>query len=91
MSSKDELFDKDTVSYINDLVENKSDLLNEINDFKEKDKILYLYMEEFENKLSDENKDKFDEIVKLMYQVEEYYIALAYSLGTKYGKNIERI
>ena len=91
MGNEEELFDTDTISYITQLVESKSNLLNEIKDFKEKDKMLSLSMEALENELSKENKDKFDKIIKLMYQVEEYYIALAYSLGTKYGNNIEKI
>ena len=91
MGSNEELFDQDSISSINDFVENKSNLLNEIKDFKEKDKTLSLYMDELEKQLDKESKDKFDQIIKLMYQVEEYYIALAYSLGTKYGENIENL
>lgn len=91
MGSNEELFDQDAISSINDFVENKSNLLNEIKDFKEKDKTLSLYMDELEKQLDKESKDKFDQIIKLMYQVEEYYIALAYSLGTKYGENIENL
>lgn len=53
--------------------------------------MLSLCMEGFEDELSKENKEKFDKIIKLMYQVEEYYIALAYILGDKYGKNVEKI
>ena len=91
MGSNEELFDQDSISSINDFVENKSNLLNEIKDFKEKDKTLSLYMDELEKQLDKESKEKFDQIIKLMYQVEEYYIALAYSLGTKYGENIENL
>ena len=53
--------------------------------------MLSLTMESLENELSKENKEKFDRIIKLMYQVEEYYIALSYMLGTKYGKNMKQI
>ena len=91
MGSNEELFDQDSISSINEFVENKSNLLNEIKDFKEKDKTLSLYMDELEKQLDKESKEKFDQIIKLMYQVEEYYIALAYSLGTKYGENIENL
>ena len=91
MSSKEELFDTDIIKSVNQLVENKSSVLREIEDFKEKDKMLSLCMEEFENDLSKEKKEKFDNIIRLMYEVEEYYNTLAYSLGTKYGKNIEKI
>lgn len=91
MNNKGELFDKETINYITELVENKSYLLINQKDFKEKDKMLSLCMENFENDLSEEKKEKFNSIIKLMYQIEEYYLTLAYSLGTKYGKNIEKM
>ena len=91
MNNSKELFDKDTISYINQFVESKDELIKDAKDFKEKDDMLCLYMEDLENKLSKENKEKFDKVIKLMYQVEEYYIALAYMLGSKYGNNIEKL
>lgn len=91
MCDKEELFDKDFMICINDFVESKSRLLNKIPDFKEIEKTLASYMDEFERDLSKEGKDKFDKIIKLMYQTEEYYTALSYTLGIKYGKNIEKI
>ena len=91
MSSKGELFDTDTIAYVNQLIESKANLLINEKDFQDKDKMLSLSIEDFENELSKEQKDKFDEIIKLMYQVEEYYIALAYSLGAKYGTNLEKM
>lgn len=91
MDSDKELFESDMISYITQFVESKEDLLKNVKEFKEKDKMLLLCMENFEKDLSKENKDKFDKIIKLMYQLEEYYITLAYMLGTKYGKNIEHI
>ena len=86
-----ELFDNDSVSQISEFVENKSSLLNEVKQFKEKDKLLYLNIEEYRKNLSDDEKNKFDQIVKLMYQIEEYYITLAYMLGSKYGTDVEKI
>ena len=91
MNNEKELFDKDMISHITQFVESKEDLIKNIKDFKEKDKMLCLCMEDLENKLSKENKEKFDKVIKLMYQVEEYYIALAYMLGNKYGKNTNKI
>ncbi|MCI9063542.1 MAG: hypothetical protein HFJ17_02935 [Clostridia bacterium] len=91
MSSEKELFDEETISYVSQLVESKSNLLNDIKDFRDKDKMLSICMEDLEGNLSSENKKKFDEVIKLMYQVEEYYITLAYSLGTKYGKNLDKM
>ena len=91
MNNDEKLFDKDMVSNINQFVESKEALLKNIKNFKEKDKMLCLCMEGLENDLSKDNKEKFDKVIKLMYQVEEYYIALAYVLGNKYGRNIEKI
>lgn len=91
MNIDEELFDSDMVNYITQFVESKEDILKNIKDFKDKDKMLSLSLEALENELSKDNKEKLDKFVKLMYQIEEYYITLAYILGTKYGKNIEQI
>lgn len=91
MNNDKKLFDNDMVNHITQFVESKEDILKDIKDFKEKDKMLSLCLEGLENELSKENKEKLDKVIKLMYQVEEYYITLAYMLGTKYGKSIEKI
>lgn len=91
MENFEELFDKITVKNISNLVEEKMKLLKNVQDFKEKDRKLYLAMEELDNILSDELREKFDNIVRLTYQVEEYYFTLAYILGTKYCKDTEKI
>lgn len=36
-------------------------------------------------------KEKFNEIISLFYNTEEYYFALAYSLGVKYAKDLKKI
>ena len=66
-------------------------LLREIKDFKETDKMLSICMEEMEDVLSEDLRDKFDEVIRLMYKTEEYYFTLAYSLGAKYGSNLNKI
>ena len=91
MNNDEELFDNDMMNYIIQFVESKEDVLKNIKDFKEKDKMLSLSLEALENELSKDNKEKLDKVIKTMYQIEEYYITLAYMLGTKYGKNIESI
>jgi len=91
MNNDEELFDSDMVIYITQFVEEKEDILKNIKDFREKDKMLSLCLEGLENELSKENKEKLDKVIKLMYQVEEYYITLAYILGTKYGGNLDKI
>ena len=91
MNCDEELFDKDIISHINQFVESKEDILKNVKDFNEKDKMLALSIEDLENEISKEDKEKLDKVMKLMYQIEEYYITLAYMLGTKYGKNVEKI
>ena len=91
MNNDEELFDSEMISYITQFVEGREDVLKNVKDFKEKDKMLSLSLEALENNLSKENKEKLDKVMKLMYQIEEYYITLAYMLGTKYGKNIEQL
>ena len=36
--------------------------------------------------LSGEQKEKFNNLIKSFYETEEYYFALSYSLGVKYGE-----
>lgn len=84
-------FDNETVEHISNLVESKMHILREIEEFKKIDKKLSIFMEELENALPENLKDKFDEIIKLTYQTEEYYFTLAYSLGIKYGSNLNKI
>ena len=48
-------------------------------------------MDKFENNLDNDQKQKFNEIITLFYNVEEYYISLAYSLGIKYGTDLDKI
>ncbi len=85
MENFEELFKKEMVENISNLVEEKMKVLKEINDFNEKDKKLSLTTEEFQMMLPDNLKNKFKEVMRLNYQVEEYYFTLAYQLGIKYG------
>ena len=91
MESFEELFDKEIVENVSNLVEEKMKILKNVNDFKEKDKKLSFCMEELDNLLSDELKEKFDEVMRLTYQVEDYYFTLAYLLGAKYGEKLSKI
>ena len=81
MNSYKKLFDKDSINNIVQFVESKEKVLRDVKDFNEKEKMLSLCIEVLDSELSKENKDKFDKVIKLMYQIEEYYIALAYILG----------
>ena len=52
---------------------------------------MYDLIDEFDLILEDNQKKKFNEIMELIYNTEEYYFALAYSLGVKYGKDLEQL
>ena len=91
MKDIEELFDREMVEGISNLVEEKMKLLKEIEDFREKDKMLTICLEEMDSLLSKELKEKFDNVMKLTYQVEEYYFTLAYLLGSKYREKLKGI
>lgn len=86
-----EIFNDDSKAFINAFVEEKVSVLRENADFNQKSIRLSDAMDELEKTLSKNQKNLFDEIVKLFYQTEEYYFALSYSLGVKYGKNLKKI
>lgn len=76
---------------INNLIESKIYLLRQNKNFEKKYIKLFDKIEDLENKLTDENKKLFDEVMKLIYETEEYYFALSYSLGVKYGEDLKKI
>ena len=91
MSDLSNLFDEDTVEAISNLVESKMNLLNKVPAFKEKDQALATATEDLENALSDELNDKFDDVMRLHYQIDSYYFTLAYFLGLQHGEQYKKI
>lgn len=91
MNNFEELFNRDVVESISNLVESKMKLLKQVKYFKEKDEKLSTIMEEFDRELPEELKNKFDDIIRLTYLIEEYYFTLAFLLGSKYGRETERL
>ena len=77
MNKLESLFNLDTVEQISDMVEDKMHLLNQIEDFHKKDQLLAISMEKLENSLSANLRNQFDDVIRLYYQVESYYFALA--------------
>ena len=55
--------------------------------FKEKDRTLAIETEKFESSLSKDQNDNFDSVMKLHYQIDSYYFALAYFLGKKHSEH----
>ena len=91
MNNIEELFNKEWKENICNFVEEKMYLLNEIKEFKEKDKLLSDSMEEMTDLLTENLTEKFYNIIRLSYEVDEYYLLLAYYLGVKYGKKIDEL
>lgn len=86
-----EIFNNENYKHISNLVEEKIPLLKENQEFNKKYTRLSDAMEELEITLSEKQKEQFNEIVQLFYKTEEYYFALSYSLGVKYGEDLEKI
>ena len=91
MNKLENLFDKETVKNISQIVEDKMCVLNNVEDFQEKDKNLCMDIEAFEKLLSEESKERFDNIMKLSYQIQDYYFTLAYFLGRQHGEQITKL
>ena len=91
MSMIDDFFDTKSIEKISEIVEQEMSTLNELQDFRYKDKMLCVCTEEFKNLLTDDLSVKFDNIQKLSYQLDKYYFTLAYILGSKNAKKFGKI
>ena len=85
------MFENNDYKVISDFVEGKLSILRNNEEFNKKTKKLSDSMEELEKTLSKEQKEKFDKIIKLFYDTEEYYFAFSYSLGVKYGEDLRNL
>ena len=85
------IFKNKDYQYISNFVETKIHQLRNVEEFNK----VYLknsdLVEKFETTLNEEQKNNFNEIVKNMYKLEEYYFAFSYSLGVKYGEDLEKL
>ena len=91
MEKQESIFENENYRYISNFVEENIGVLKNNQDYQEKYKRLTDAMEELDITLTDIQKKQFHEIVQLFYQTEEYYFALSYSLGVKYGKDLKQI
>lgn len=91
MNDFEKIFDQDMVSSVNNFIESKIDKLEKVKDFSEKNKRLTMNIENLDEKMPKDLKDTFDEMLRLTYQIEEYYFTLAYLLGAKYGEQLEKL
>ena len=91
MEKQENIFENENFRYISYFVEENIGVLKNNQDYQEKYKRLTDAMEELDITLTDIQKKQFHEIVQLFYQTEEYYFALSYSLGVKYGEDLKQI
>ncbi len=91
MNQEKEIFNNEDYKYISNFVEEKLPILRQNKKFNEKYLNLTDTIEKLEKTLSVQQKEQLDEIIKLFYETEEYYFAFSYSLGLKYGKELEEL
>ena len=91
MENKIDFFENGDYKFVTNLINEKIETLKKYKDFNEQYTKLYDAIDELELILEDNQKEKFNEIMQLFYSAEEYYFALAYSLGVKYGKDLEKL
>ena len=86
-----DIFNNQDYKLISEVVEKKLTLLRKNEGFNKKYLNLIDAMDELEASLSKEQREKFHEIVNLFYETEAYYFAFSYSLGVKYGEDLEKL
>ena len=84
-----EIFYNETYKYISNFVESKIPILRQNKDFNRKYLEQSNLIDNLNETLSDKDKEKFNTLIKSFYETEEYYFALSYSLGVKYGENLK--
>ena len=91
MNQKLNIFISDDYKYISNFIESKIQELKNIQNFNN----IYIKNAKLENELETSLNEKqkmiFEEYLKLIYELEEFYFAFAYSLGVKYEKDLENL
>ena len=91
MENEIDFFENGDYKLVTNLINGKIEKLKKYKDFNEQYTKIYDVIDELEVLLDDTQKEKFHEIMQLFYNTEEYYFALAYSLGVKYGKDLGKL
>ena len=86
-----DIFNNGDYKYISDVIEEKIQILRNNEDFNKKYTTLSDLIENLEMNLTEMQKEQFDEIIKLFYETEKYYFALSYSLGVKFGNDLNKL
>lgn len=91
MDNKIDFLENGDYKLIMNLLNDKMSVLKSCNGFNEQYTKFFDVMEDIEDTLNEKQKEKFNEFITLIYSIEEYYFAFVYSLGVKYGQDLERI
>lgn len=91
MEDKINFLENGDYKLIMNLLNDKMSVLKSCNGFNEQYTKFFDVMEDIEDTLNEKQKEKFNEFITLIYSIEEYYFAFVYSLGVKYGQDLERI
>lgn len=83
------IFNDENYKYISDFVESKISVLRQNENFNKKYIEQADLIDTLNASLSEEQKERFNELIKSFYETEEYYFALSYSLGIKYGESLK--
>lgn len=86
-----EIFKNSDFLHISNFIETKLPKLREIEKYNK----IYLentnLIDELEKIINDNEKNKFDKLIKSFYELDEYYFAYAFLLGIKFGKELEKL
>ena len=82
------IFNDENYKYISDFVESKISVLRQNENFNKKYIEQADLIDTLNASLYEEQKERFNELIKSFYETEEYYFALSYSLGVKYGESL---
>lgn len=91
MDNKINFLENSDYKFVMNLFNEKMSILKSCEAFNEQYTKFFDVMEEIEDTLNEKQKEKFNEFVTLIYGIEEYYFAFVYSLGVKYGQDLEKI
>lgn len=91
MKEKIDFLENGDYKFIRNLLDEKMSILRTSEKFEKKYTRLFDAMEELQETLNQSQKEKFNEIVELVYSTEEYYFAVMYLLGVKYGQDLGKI
>ena len=83
-----EIFNDDNYKYISDFIESKIHVLRQNENFNKKYIEQTNLIDKLNETLSGKQQEELNELIKSFYETEEYYFALSYSLGVKYGESL---